>query len=67
MEMINITYEKGELRYTMRKAILALLFKKGDDILHLNGFKTCTMCESSFISKLCLSSHIQIIPTIWDT
>ncbi len=36
LNMINETYKKGELPYTMRKAILALLFKKGDKTLLKN-------------------------------
>ncbi len=35
-EMLNETYEQGELPYTMRKAILALLYKKGDNLLLKN-------------------------------
>ncbi len=31
LKMINATYQKGELPYTLRKALLALLFKKGDE------------------------------------
>ncbi len=36
MEMLNETFEQGELPYTMRKALLALLYKKGDDTLLKN-------------------------------
>ncbi len=36
MNMVNETYEKGEMPYTLRKAILALLFKKGDKTLIKN-------------------------------
>ncbi len=36
MDMINETYNLGELPYTLRKAILALLFKKGDSTLLKN-------------------------------
>ncbi len=36
INMINETYLEGELPYTLRKAILALLFKKGDDTLLKN-------------------------------
>ncbi len=36
MNMINETYQLGELPYTLRKAILALLFKKGDTTLLKN-------------------------------
>ncbi len=36
MEMITETYALGELPYTLRKAILALLFKKGDNTLLKN-------------------------------
>ncbi len=36
MSMVQDTYIHGELPYTLRKAILALLFKKGDDFLLKN-------------------------------
>ncbi len=36
MDMIQETYRLGELPYTLRKAILALLFKKGDTTLLKN-------------------------------
>ncbi len=36
MKMIKETQEKGELPYSLRKALLALLFKKGDDTLLKN-------------------------------
>ena len=31
MKMVEETYEKGELDHSMRKALLALLYKKGDE------------------------------------
>ncbi len=36
INMVNETYKFGELPYTLRKAILALLFKKGDNTLLKN-------------------------------
>ncbi len=36
LAMVKETYEKGEMAYTMRKALLSLLYKKGDETLLKN-------------------------------
>ncbi len=36
MNMVHETYTEGELPYTLRKALIALLFKKGDPLLLKN-------------------------------
>ncbi len=47
VNMLNETYEHGELPYTMRKAILALLFKKGDKTL-LKNFRPISLTNYDY-------------------
>ncbi len=61
MNMIKETQEKGELPYTLRKAILALLFKKGDKTL-LKNYRPISLTNYDYkILCFCLANRLQKI------
>ncbi len=59
MKMVEETYEKGELDYSMRKALLALLYKKGDDTL-LKNFRPISLTNYDYkIICFALANRLQ--------
>ncbi len=59
LNMINETYQLGELPYTLRKAILALLFKKGDTTL-LKNYRPISLTNYDYkILCFTLSNRLQ--------
>ncbi len=59
MKMVEETYEKGELDYSMRKALLALLFKKGDETL-LKNFRPISLTNYDYkIICFALANRLQ--------
>ncbi len=61
MDMIQETYEKGELPYTMRLTILALLYKKNDAML-LKNYRPISLTNYDYkILAFVLANRVQNI------
>ena len=59
LDAFKESYNDGQLPYTMRTAVLAILFKKGDKFC-INNYRPISLCNTDYkILAVCLASRLQ--------